>query len=100
MSDGRDVARAVDALRRGWTVEIDGTSFLAVETADEGGLAEFDAAGPADILISGNRAATLKLANQRDAVPTAPVRVQRNSWIDLAAATAMADPALDLMSPL
>ena len=100
MSDGRDVARAVDALRRGWPVEIDGTPFLAIETADAGGLAAFDAEGPADILISGNRAATLKLANQRDAVPTAPVRVERMSWIDLAGATAMADPALDLKTPL
>ncbi|MDP9414938.1 MAG: GTP cyclohydrolase II, partial [Pseudomonadota bacterium] len=70
MSLGRDVARAVDALRRGWPVEIDGTSFLAIETADDAGLAEFDAGAPADILISGNRAATLKLANQRDGVPT------------------------------
>ena len=100
MSDLRDVARAVDALRRGWPVEIGGTAYLAIETADEAGLAEFDSAGPADILISGNRAATLKLANQRDAVPTAPVRVARASWIDLAGATAMADPALDLKTPL
>lgn len=100
MSGLRDVARAVDALRRGWPVEIGGTSYLAIETADEAGLAAFDAAGPADILISGNRAATLKLANQRDAAPTAPVRVARASWIDLAGATAMADPALDLKTPL
>jgi GTP cyclohydrolase II len=100
LSEGRDVARAVDALRRGWPVEIDGTAFLAIETADEAGLAAFDAAGPADILISGNRAATLKLANQRDGVPTAPVRVARSSWIDLAGATAIADPALDLKMPL
>ena len=100
MSELRDVARAVDALRRGWPVEIGGTAFLAIETADEAGLATFDATGPADILISGNRAATLKLANQRDGVPTAPVRVARASWIDLAGATAMADPTLDLKTPL
>ncbi len=100
MNEGRDVARAVDALRRGWPVEIGGTAFLAIETADEAGLAAFDASGPADILISGNRAATLKLANQLDGVPTAPVRVQRTSWIDLAGATAVADPVLDLKTPL
>ncbi len=100
MSEGRDVARAVDALRRGWTVEIGGTSFLAVETADDAALAAFDASGPADILISGNRAITLKLGNQRDAVPTGPVRVARAPWIDLAGATAIADPALDLRNPL
>lgn len=100
MNEKRDVARAVDALRRGWPVSIGGNTFLAVETADEAALAAFDAAGPADILISGNRAVTLKLANQRDGVPTGPVRVVRTSWTDLAAASAIADPALDLKNPL
>ena len=63
-------------------------------------LAAFDAGRPADLLISGNRAATLKLANQRDAVPTGPVRIARAPWLDLAEATAIADPALDLPTPL
>jgi len=100
LSGGRDVARAIDALRRGWPVEIDGVGFLAIETADDAGLAAFDSDGPADLLISGNRAATLKLANQRDAVPTGPVRIMRAPWTDLAGATAIADPALDLATPL
>ena len=100
MIEGRDVARAIDALRRGWPIRIAGTAFLAVETADDKGLAEFDSGGPADILISGNRAVTLKLANQRDAVPTGPVRIARTSWLGLAEATAIADPALDLAAPL
>jgi GTP cyclohydrolase II len=100
LNEARDVARAVDALRRGWPVDIEGTALLAVETADEAALTAFDAAGPADILISGHRAATLKLANQRDGVPTAPVRVLRTSWIGLDGATALADPALDLKTPL
>ena len=30
----RDVARAIDALRRGWPVAVDDNSFLAVEAAD------------------------------------------------------------------
>jgi GTP cyclohydrolase II len=100
MSEGRDVARAIDALRRGWPVEIDGILYLAVETADDARLVAFDSAEPADLLISGNRAATLKLVNQREAVPTAPVRIARAPWIDLAGATAIADPALDLATPL
>ncbi|HEV2746819.1 MAG TPA: GTP cyclohydrolase II [Allosphingosinicella sp.] len=100
MNRGRDVARAIDALRRGWPVIVDGESFLAVETADENSLEAFDAAGPADLLISGNRAVTLKLANQRDAVPTGPVRIVRSRWLTLAEATAVADPALDLKAPL
>lgn len=100
MIQGREVARAVDALRRGWPVAVNGTLHLAVETADAEGLSAFDGSRPADLLISGNRAATLKLANQREAVPTRPVRIVRSGWIDLAAAAAIADPVLDLATPL
>jgi GTP cyclohydrolase II len=100
LSGRRDVARAVDALRRGWPVMIDGLAFLAVETADDQGLASFDAGVAADLLISGQRAATLKLANQREAVPTGPVRIARTPRIGLAEAVAIADPALDLGNPL
>jgi GTP cyclohydrolase II len=100
LSQGRAVARAIDALRRGWPVTIDGTAFLAVETADDAALAAFDAGGPADLLVSGHRAVTLKLANQRDGTPTGPVRILRTSWVDLTEATAIADPALDLANPL
>lgn len=100
LTAARDVARAIDALRRGWPVAVGGTAFLAVETADLEGLTEFDRAGPADLLISGNRAVTLKLANQREAVPTGPVLIARAPWIGLNEATAVADPALDLAHPL
>ena len=100
MTQSRQVARAIDSLRRGWAVRIGGTGFLAVETADDAALDAFDAAGPADLLLSGHRAVTLKLANQRDAVPTGPVRIARTSWIDLAEALAVADPARDLARPL
>ena len=100
MSGGRVAARAADALRRGWPILIDGTGFLAIETADAATLAGFDTPEPADLLISGSRAVTLKLANQREAVPTGPVRIGRQSWIGLDEATAIADPALDLANPL
>lgn len=93
------MARAIDALRRGWPVRIDNIGFLAVETADEASLAAFDSGGPADLLISGPRAVTLKLANQREAVPSGPVRIERSA-MSLARATAVADPALDLSNPL
>ena len=102
---GRRAARAIDALRRGWPVDIaDETGairVLAIETADERALAEFDAAAPADILLTAGRAVTLKLANQREAAtPGAPVRVRRESWHDLPAALALTDPAFDLLAPL
>ncbi len=99
MTGARDVARAIDAVRRGWPVAVDQVSFLAVETADVQGLAAFDGDAPAGLLISGNRAATLKLTNQRAALPTQPVLILREPWIDLEAATAIADPALDLATP-
>lgn len=102
MSDARATARAIDALRRGWPVAIDGTiTVLAVETADSGRLAAFDPEANANILISSNRAATLKLANQIEAATAGePVIVARTSWIDLAVATAISDPATDLANPL
>jgi GTP cyclohydrolase II len=99
LSGARDVARAIDAIRRGWPVAIEDLSFLPVETGDADGLAAFDADRPADLLISGNRAATLKLTNQRAARPDDPVLIRRADWIDFDMATAIADPALDLATP-
>lgn len=53
------------------------------------------------MLISAARAETLKLANQRAAAePHAPVLVRGAVPFDLAAARALADPALDLATPL
>ncbi len=102
MSDGIAAARAIDALRRGWPVTIDGViTVMAVESGDDAALMRFDPEGTAHILISAGRAVTLKLSNQRDAaVPEGPVLVERAPWIDLPCALAMADPALDLATPL
>ena len=105
MTDARETARAIDAVRRGWPVTIGGAAtalaLLAIETADDRALAAFDPDGDADVLLSGERAATLKLANQRDAAaPSAPVRIARAPWLDLPAAFALADPVDDLAHPL
>ena len=68
---------------------------LPVETAP-GGEARSNLA-----LISAARAATLKLANQREAAdPHAPVLIRAAEPLDLAAARPIADPALDLSAPL
>jgi GTP cyclohydrolase II len=104
-SDPRAAARAIDALRRGWPIAIveggERIALLAIETADAGRLAAFDPASEAAVLLSAGRAATLKLANQREAAtPDAPVTVERAPWLDMAAATALADPQLDLATPL
>ncbi|MEM8726743.1 MAG: GTP cyclohydrolase II, partial [Pseudomonadota bacterium] len=53
------------------------------------------------MLISAARAATLKLANQRDAAaPHAPVLIRGGEAFDMASAVPIADPALDLTNPL
>ncbi|HZF95462.1 MAG TPA: GTP cyclohydrolase II [Allosphingosinicella sp.] len=99
-ADAESVARAIDAMRRGSPVAIGGAAYLAVETADEDTLARLDGAGAANLLISGHRAAILKLANQRDGVPAGPVRIERTPWLGLSAARDVADPSRDLASPL
>lgn len=101
----RAVARAIDALRRGWPVEVtaglERLHLLAVEGADEPSLLRFDPDALAPILISAARAQTLHLANQREAAdPEAPVLVQRERWIDLPGAVALADPVRDLATPM
>ena len=97
----RAAARAIDALRRGWPIAVDGVALLAVETADRARLAAFDPAASAGVLISAGRAATLNLANQIEAAdPDSPVLVDRAPWLDLDAATALVDPQLDLATPL
>ena len=53
------------------------------------------------LLISASRAATLKLANQRNAaVPGVPVLLRGTQPFDLASARAVADPSRDLATPL
>lgn len=100
MSGGRAVERALAALRQGRPIRVGSGLFLAVETAGPESLADFDRAGPADLILSGPRAATLHLSNQIAAAPSGPVRIARTSWLDLATAQAVADPARDLETPL
>ncbi|PZT85491.1 MAG: GTP cyclohydrolase II [Citromicrobium sp.] len=85
----------MDALRHGWPLAIEGAPLLQpVETA-------FSEVSGETMLVSASRAATLKLANQREAaVPRTPVLLRGAEGFDLPAALAVADPALDLQSPL
>ncbi|MEP9402420.1 GTP cyclohydrolase II [Sphingomonas sp. VNH70] len=106
MSDPRDVARAIDALRRGWPIAIANPpepvlTLLPIETADPVRLDAFDPAGVGQVLLSFGRAETLKIVNQRAAAaPDQPVAIAREPWTDFAAMTALADPQLDLATPL
>jgi GTP cyclohydrolase II len=100
VSAGRRVAQALDALRHGWAIRVEGgdgaLTLLPAETA----FAEAELAAER-MLISAARAATLKLANQREAAePHAPVLIRGAEPFDIALARAIADPALDLRFPL
>ena len=95
-SPERRAAQAVDALRHGWPLAFEGGPvLLPVETAIAQG------ASAPRMLISAARAATLKLANQREAaVPHAPVLISGGDDFVLRDALPIADPALDLGNPL
>jgi len=91
----RRVALALDALRHGWPVEVDGVlRLLPAETGFGPGVTA------ARLLISSARAVTLKLANQREAAaPEAPVLIRGAEPFALGDAAVIADPALDLVHP-
>ena len=94
------VTRAIALLRTGRAVRIAGPSDLtiaAVETTSQEMLDLRDPERCARLILSGNRAAALKLANERDAAdPNAPVVIERASWLDAQAALALADAGRDL----
>ena len=87
-------------LRSGRAVRIEGSQALtvaAVETMSGELLALRDPDHKARLMISGNRAAALKLANEREAAdPQLPVIIERVPWLDAATARAFADPGRDL----
>ena len=90
------VARAIDALRRGWPVSVGGLMLMAIETADDDAMTSLK---PTGVLLSASRAATLKLTNQIEAAGEG-VLIDAAPWLDLSGARALADPALDLATPL
>ncbi|OYU15329.1 MAG: GTP cyclohydrolase II [Alphaproteobacteria bacterium PA4] len=92
----------IDALRRGRIVGIGGLALLSAELADAAALAALEAQSRAGLIITARRAAVLNLANQLAAAAPdpEPVWVERPAWLDLAASRAVADPVLDLATPL
>jgi len=95
-SPARRIALAIDALRHGWAIKVgDGPILLPAET----GFAP--ATHASQMLISAARAATLKLANQREAAePHAPVLIRAAQAFGMDQARTIADPAQDLAHPL
>ncbi len=103
------LARGADDLRRGEIVRIsDGAvtlDIVATELATPESLSQLEQGGaPADLLITAERAATLKIMNQLAAADAAasgePVAITRAPWLDLAKSMATADPQDDLADPV
>ena len=97
---GVAVRAAIALLRAGRPVRIEGpvpAAVLAVETGTQELLDLVDPEHRARLVISGERAAALNLANEREAAdPGEPVIVEHAEWLDAAAAFAIADPGRDL----
>ena len=98
------LARALDDLRRGEIVRIAdgarGLDLLAAELATPARLAELEAGQTADLLLTPERAETLKILNQRAAAGASAVAITRMPWHDLVTSLATADPVDDLATPL
>ncbi len=97
------LARALDDLRRGEIIRVtDGSvalDLLAAELATIDSLARLEASGRADLLLTPERAATLKILNQRPAAGAEAIAIHRMPWHDLVASLATADPVDDLATP-
>ena len=98
LGDPRRAARAIDALRRGWAVEVQGQNAPLILAAIETAPPNLDIYG---LLLSSSRAGTLKLANQRVAADVGlPVIIAAPKDLNAELATAIADPTLDLRYPM
>jgi GTP cyclohydrolase II len=99
LSGSRDLERAIATLKSGRAVRIESDrtlTILSVETASPEMLALVDPANSAPLLISGQRAVALSVANRREAAdPGEPVLIRREEWLDSAGAKALADPGRD-----
>jgi len=90
------VERAIAALRSGRPVRLGAMTILSVETASRAMLELADPGTRLPLLLSGQRARALNLANERDAADeSSPVVLDRCDWLDRDSAQALADPARD-----
>lgn len=97
-----EIERAADDLRRGLPVVVSGEDgpallVMAAEYANEATLALFDEIAPESfVMLTNNRAAALKVPGEDWPV----VRIERAPWMQAGDIAAMADPTLDLSTPL
>jgi GTP cyclohydrolase II len=87
-------------LRSGRPLRIAGPRDLTISAVETTTAELLDLRDPkqlARLMISGQRAASLKLANEREAAdPHSPVVIERAPWLDAATALSIADPGRDL----
>lgn len=98
------VERAIAALKLGRPIKVGSELCLtvaAVEAAAPEMLDLIDPKKAARLLLTGQRAAALSLANIREAAdPSRPVLIERAPWLDANAARSLADPGHDFDRPL
>lgn len=99
----RRAARAIDALRRGWSITVQAgeetLNLLPVETVDLE--RQLSGSHSMRLLISSSRADTLKLLNQRAAAdPELPVQIALDSETSASEIHAIVDPVLDMQFPM
>lgn len=103
MSEARQLASAVAALKTGRPVRIESANpitIVSVETADEAILRLVDPDGTAPLLISGQRAAALSMANRREAGdPGQPALIKRSEWLTPEVAREIVDAGQDSNRP-
>ncbi|MEO6247890.1 MAG: GTP cyclohydrolase II [Sphingomicrobium sp.] len=97
MSEAGALESAIAALRGGRPVGMGAAVVWSVETGGAELLALLDPQDEARLLISGERATALGLANEGKAAdPTQPTLLARAPWLDSATALALVDPAQDM----
>ncbi len=103
-ANARQAARAIDALKRGWSICVQGRSSLcikAVETWYENNALDNIGDSYDKMLISSSRAATLNMINQHAAADTAiPICLSAGEALTPQIAIAIADPVLDMRHPM
>lgn len=97
------IERAIDDVRRGRPLLIDGRlAVLPIDFLTAENLTGFEntTGQTADLLITGRRAAALKLDNLAVAAGVSAVRIARTSWQTASHLISIADPVDDLATPL
>ncbi len=98
--DGRAVETAIDHVRRGRPVIISGLLVCAVDQVCGDSFSAFGTYGAPFLIITGKRAAVLKITSDGQAAGRTAVALDIPSWGDVPWMIGVADPAQDLSLPM